>query len=168
MAWKQTRILIAVVIVAGILTLTLAVLAQCSFNPSGSSLSTPSALSPLHSECQQKGAQLLAQAELAGTVMLLPEGVLSLEIIYTPAPSQTVEDAAQLVWTAFDVALALQKLDECVPLTHVAVAILLQGEQVDARLDANVSAADLAAFGAGDLSEDAFIDRVTYTVEPED
>jgi hypothetical protein len=168
MARKQKRILIAVAISPGILILTLAVLAQCSPNPSELPSPTPSVLPPSHRECQQKGAQLLAQTELAGTVTLLPEGVLRLEIPYTLAPNQTVEDAAQLVWTAFDVALALQKQDECVPLIHVAVAILLQGEQVDARIDASVSAADLAAFGAGDLSEEAFIERVTYTIETKD
>lgn len=168
MARKQKRILIAVAIVTGILILTLAVLAQCSPNPSELPSSTPSILPPSHRECQQKGAQLLAQAGLAGTVTLLPEGVLRLEVPHAPAPDQTVEDAAQLVWIAFDVALALQKQDECVPLTHVAVAVLLQGEQVDARIDASVSAADLAAFGAGELSEEVFIERVTYTIETKD
>jgi hypothetical protein len=168
MARKQKRILIAVAIVTGILILTLAVLVQCSPNSSESPSPTPSILLPSHRRCQQKGAQLLAQAGLAGTVTLDPEGVLRLEILHTLTPNQTVEDAAQLVWTAFDAALALQKQDECVPLTHVAVTVSLQGEQVDARIDASVSAADLAAFGAGDLSEEAFIERVTYTIGTRD
>ena len=167
MAQKQKRLLIAVAIFAGGLTLTLTVLAQCAPGPGGLPSPMPSALLPTpNRECQQKGAQLLAQAGLAGTVTLTSGGVLHLEVPCTLAPSQTVEDAAQLVWTAFDVALAMQNQDECVPLTHVAVTILPQGGQADARIDANVSAADLAAFGAGSLSEEAFIDRVTYTVEP--
>jgi hypothetical protein len=169
MAQKQKRLLIAVVIVAGGLTLTLTVLAQCAPDPGGLPSPMPSVLLPTPDrECQQKGAQLLAQAGLAGTVTLASDGVLHLEIPYTLASSQTVEDAAQSVWVAFDVALALQNQDECVSLTHVAVVILLQGGQTDARIDANVSAADLVAFGAGDLSEEAFIDRVTYAIETKD
>lgn len=165
MTWGKKCVSIAVAIVTGILILILALLAQCSPNPNGSPLPTSSVLPTTpYRGCQQKGAQLLAQAGLAGTVTLLPEGVLHLDILHTLAPNQTVEEAAQSVWTAFDVALALQKQDECTFLTHVAVAVLLQDEQIDARIDASVSAADLAAFGAGELSEEAFIERVTYTV----
>ena len=36
------------------------------------------------------------------------------------------------------------------------------------RISASVSAADLAAFSAGELSEDEFIDRVTYAISEND
>jgi len=78
------------------------------------------------------------------------------------APGQTADEAAQLVWTAFDVALALDE-DECDLFTEVEVTILAQGIQTDTHISASVSAADLAALSAGELSENEFIERVTYT-----
>jgi len=127
--------------------------------------------------CQWKATQLLAQAGLGGTVALAPDGPLRFEITYPLAPGQVPEEAAQLVWTAFDVALALDELagsgeqeagskneDTCGSFTQVEVTILAQGIQTDTQISATVSAADLAAFGAGELSEDEFIERVVYTI----
>jgi hypothetical protein len=87
------------------------------------------------------------------------------------------EEAAQLVWTVFDVALALDELagsggqeagskneDTNASFTQVEVTILAQGIQTDTQVSATVSAADLAVFGAGELSEDEFIERVVYTI----
>jgi len=114
--------------------------------------------------CQWQAAQHLAQAGLGGTVTSSPDGVLLFEITHTLAPGQTANDAAQLVWTALDVVLALDRAGECGSFTQVEITILAQGDQVATRVSARVSAADLAAFGAGELSEDEFIERVTYMV----
>ena len=127
--------------------------------------------------CQWRATQLLAQAGLGGTVALIPDGSLCFELTYPLAPGQVPEEAAQLVWTAFDVALALDELagsgeqeagskdeDTNGSFTQVAVTILAQGIQTDTQVSATVSAADLAAFGAGELSEDEFIERVVYAI----
>ncbi len=124
-----------------------------------------------------QATQLLAQAGLGGTVTLPPDGSLCFEIVYPLAPGHAatppvppeaegsdIERAAQSVWTAFDVALALQEQEgECATFTQVQVMILASGIQTDTQISASVSAADLADFSAGELSEDEFIKRVTYT-----
>ena len=122
-------------------------------------LSTP-AQSP-HT-CQWQATQLLARTGIGGTVALTPEGPLRFQLDYPLAPDQTEEDAAQSVWTAFDVALALQKKTECAFFTDVEVTILAHNGRHAAQINANVSAADLAAFGNGELSEEQFLERVTY------
>jgi hypothetical protein len=163
-------------------------------------------------KCQWQATQLLAQAGLGGTVTPVPDGLLHFEISSPIAPLdsdpadrnpadqnlEAVDEAAQAVWTVFDVALALQERmdrnpadenpeDVCPPFTRIQVTILAArpGAQATAdaagplirrdqlipsvmRISASVSAADLAAFGAGELSEDEFIDRVTYTISEND
>jgi len=97
-------------------------------------------------------------------VALTPDGPLRLRITYPLARGQTVDEAAQSVWTAFDVALALQEqAAECAIFTAVEITILVRNGQPDTQIDASVSVEDLVAFHAGELSEDAFIERVTYT-----
>jgi hypothetical protein len=122
--------------------------------------------------------RLLAQAGLGGTVTLTPGGSLRFDIVAPDGIVQTasipenegaVDEAAQSVWTAFDVALALQtRVQEtegaCTAFTEVQVTILVRGEQADTQIRASVSASDLMAYDAGELSEDAFIERVTYDV----
>jgi hypothetical protein len=109
---------------------------------------------------------LLARAGLGGTVTLTPDGPLGFEIPYPLAPGQTADDAAQLVWTAFDVALALQEQEEsCAIFTPVEVTILAYDGQNETQISASVRAADLMAFYAGELSEDQFIERVSYTTD---
>ncbi len=93
---------------------------------------------------------------------LTPGGPLRFEIAYSLAPGQTADEAAQLVWAALDVALALDE-GECGSFTQVEVTILARGVQADTQVNASVSAADLVAFGAGELSEDEFVERVVYT-----
>ena len=168
MTSKQRRIIAALAVANTIVVLTLVVLVT---RPS---VTTPSLSSHSHTPtlprtpalpqetCQWKATQLMAQAGLGGTVALTPGEPLCFEIACTLAPGQTADEAAQLVWTAFDVALALQG-DECDSFTQVEVTILAQGIQTDTHISASVSAADLAAFSAGELSENAFIERVTYT-----
>ena len=178
---SKQRCIVAVLVVANaVVVVALVVLVT---RPSSTHLS-PSPTPPLpHSPtsqqetCQWRATQLLAQAGLGGTVALIPDGLLRFEIIYPLAPGQVPEEAAQLVWTVFDVALALDELagsggqeagskdeDTNGSFTQVEVTILAQGIQTDTQVSATVSAVDLAAFGAGELSEDEFIECVAYTI----
>ena len=128
---------------------------------SRTSNSTPNGpASPTGETCQWQAAQRMAQAGLGGAVASAPDGVLRFEVATALAPGQTADDAAQLIWKAFDAALALG--DEC-PFTQVEVTIHIQDAATT--LHTSVGAADLAAYGAGILSEDELIDRVTYTVD---
>ena len=127
-------------------------------------------------DCQWQAAQLLAQAGLGGTATLTPAGVLGFEIIYPDVTSLTtsgnrssVDKAAQSVWTAFDIALALHNpsgktAGSCGTFSQVDVTILVHTQQAEAELNASVSATDLTGYDGGELSEEAFISRVDYTV----
>ena len=152
-------------------------------------------------KCQWQATQLLAQAGLGGTVTPTSDGLLHFEISSPVEPLdsdpadqnlEAADEAAQAVWTVFDVALTLQERayqnpadenpeDVCPSFTRIQVTILAAqlGTQAaadaadplipsDMRISASVSAADLAAFGAGELSEDEFIDRVTYIISEND
>ena len=110
--------------------------------------------------CQWQAAQQMVQAGLSGSVTLIPGGALHFEIATTLAPGQTPDDAAQLVWIAFDVALALK---EACDFTRVEVTVRIQDSPTT--LHVAVAAADLTAYGTGALTEDEFITRVTYTVD---
>jgi hypothetical protein len=116
--------------------------------------------------CQWKAAQLLTSAGLDGAVVLASGDTLRFEIAHSLAPGQTVDEAAQSIWLAFDVALALVE-EECNFFTQIEVIVLAQGSQTSTRIGARVSTADLVAFSAGELSEDEFIQRVTYQVGDE-
>ncbi len=124
-------------------------------------------LTPLQQTCQWRAVQQLAQAGLGGTVKLTPPHSLRFDITYRLAPGQDAEEAAQAVWTAFDVALALRENQaNCAVFTQIEVTVLAVRTsphlQTDARINARVSTADLAAFSAGELSEDELIHRVAY------
>jgi hypothetical protein len=119
---------------------------------------TPAGLSG--ETCQWQAAQQMAQAGLGGAVTLTSGGALHFELTAAPAPGQSADDVAQLIWRAFDVALALS--NEC-PFTQVEVTIHV--EDAATTLHASVSAAALSAYGAGVLSEDKLIDQVTYTID---
>ena len=49
------------------------------------------------------------------------------------------------------------------PLAQVQVTVLVHSDQINAQINVSVSASDLMAFDAGELSQDTFIERVTYT-----
>lgn len=141
--------------------------------PSSRSVSTPSSSEPVdasslpttssYEACQWKAAQLLTSAGLDGAVVLASGDTLRFDIAHSLAPGQAVDEAAQSIWLAFDVALALVE-EECDPFTQIEVIVLAQGSQTVTRISARVSAADLVAFSAGELNEDEFIQRVTYQV----
>lgn len=135
--------------------------------PGGSPELTDEALTPSvppGGTCQWQAAHLLAQFGLAGTVTLASDGTLRFDIAYPLAPDQPVDEAAQAVWTAFDVALALAE-GECGTFSQVVVAILVRDNQETTRISASVNAVDLIAFGAGELTEDELIHRVTYRID---
>jgi hypothetical protein len=116
-------------------------------------------------ECQQRAVRLLSQGGLGGTATLVSDRTLRLALVYPIPKDQTVEQAAQQVWTAFDIAQALTQ-DQCNDFFHVTVVIQGQGAQSSIQIRANVDAADLEAFYGGELSEGEFIDRVQYEAEP--
>ena len=120
---------------------------------------------PPHQPCQWQATQRLAQAGLAGTVTLIPNGPLRFEIIYPPDPQDSYIEsglAAQSVWTAFDIATGVLsgplQQEECPTFTRVEVTIFVHSTQIHA----SVRTPDLVAFSAGELSEAEFIKRVTY------
>jgi hypothetical protein len=113
--------------------------------------------------CQWKAAHLLARAELDGAVTLAPDGSLRFNVTYSLTPDRAVDEAAQSIWLAFDIALALLE-DGCDLFTQVEVLVLAQGNQTVTHISARVDTVDLVAFDAGELSEDEFIQRVTYQI----
>jgi hypothetical protein len=127
--------------------------------PTGPAPSLPPASSEA---CQWRAAQLLTGVGLDGAVSVSGD-TLRFDIAYPLAPGQTVDEAAQAVWPAFDVALALME-EACGSFSQIEVVVLAQGSQT-VRTSAQVSAEDLVAFAAGEMSEDAFIQRVTYQVD---
>jgi hypothetical protein len=116
--------------------------------------------------CQWRAAQLLAAAGLDGAVVFAAGDTLRFDVAHSLAPGQTADEAAQSIWLAFDIALALMK-EDCDLFTQIEVVVLAQGSQTVTRISARVSAADLVAFNAGELTEDEFIQRVTYQVSDE-
>ncbi len=158
MTSQQKRIITALVVANIVVILALVTLMQLMDH---SATPTPSVPAPWQTGCQWRAIQHLAQAGLGGTVTLASSGALHITLIPPiqegePIP---VDDAAQYVWTAFDVALALQQQPECADFTQVQVII-----QTPARISAIVSSSDLNAYGSGTLSETTFIERVTYQV----
>jgi len=141
----------------------------------------PYTATPGQQACQWRATRLLAQAGLCGTLTLSPDGPLRFEITHRLVRNQTVDQAAQSVWTAFDVALALlDQEDECATFTQIEVIVLVQGSErgqwpesaidtesgADApigQIYASVRTADLVAFNEGRLREDDFVERVIYT-----
>jgi len=160
---KQKRIVATLVIADIAVILMLVVLTT---RPAGDRPSPPppSHTPPFSQQtCEWRATQLLAQAGLGGTVTLTPDGLLRFGITYPLAPHQTADDAAQLVWTAFDIALALREQEEaCAAFSQVEVTVLAHDDQTNTQISASVSTTDLIAFGAGELSEAEFIARVTY------
>ena len=106
----------------------------------------------------------MSQVGLNGTVTLLADGVIRFDLVYPLASGQDVDDVAQSVWLALDVASALVK-ENCGSFTEIEVVILVQGKQPPTRVSAWISLADLLSFDAGELSDDEFIQRVLYRID---
>jgi hypothetical protein len=90
-----------------------------------------------------------------------------LDIVYPIPGDQNAEEAAQQVWTAFDIAQALSQ-DQCDGFSRVTVVIQAHGARSSIQIRAGVEARDLNAFHDGELSESEFIDRVQYEADPAD
>jgi len=177
---RQKRIVAVLAIANIVVMLALRVAQTYHFGSSPAALPKPTpALS--QQTCQWQATQRLAQGGLSGTVALTPQRIgketdnhrraLRFAIMYSLAPGQTVDEAAQSVWTAFDIALALLE-EECAIFSRVEVVIIAHDGMAEAgrleslphtTINASVSTADLVAFNSGTLSEDEFIERVTYT-----
>lgn len=171
----RQKLIVAILAIANVVIIL--ILTTLALRPSGTDTSPlptptigtgaaiPSPMLP-QEDCCWDAAQMLAQAGLGGTAALTPDGSLCFEITHSLPPGETTGEAAQLVWVAFDVALALREQDcefDRVEVTVLAVRLNTHGGQPGARISARVGADDLAAFGAGELREDEFIERVTYT-----
>ena len=161
---RQKRVVAILAITDIVVTLALVVSVT---RTAGIRFSSPLEHSPLtvpEHTCQWQATQLLAYSGLGGTVTLPPDGSLRFEIAYPLSVDQTVDDAAQSVWTVFDIALALQEQDaECATFSRIDITILAHDGPSETQINASASTADLEAFGAGELSEEAFIEHVTYT-----
>jgi hypothetical protein len=189
MTQKQRHTIAALAIANIVIVLALSVLVAPSTGERGYCTPTPGRgnRAPTQQMCQWKATQLLAQAGLGGKLTLAPDGPLEFEIttdmtgrmprmgtsdgepvrsVDEAAPSTIIEgsEAAQSVWTAFDVALALLEQEkECATFGRVEVRILVHGNTTTTQISALVNAADLSSFSTGELSEDEFIKRVEYT-----
>ncbi len=124
----------------------------------------PPALPPT---CRWEAARLLAQAGVGGTTATTG-GMLRFDLAVPLAPrveiTTGVEQAAQTVWTAFDVALALHGREECAAFEGVSVAVaVVDGGRTVGHIAAQVPTAALLAFDRGTLSEEDFIGLVTYS-----
>jgi hypothetical protein len=163
----RQRHIIAILAVADIVVI-LALLVLMSRPPGASSSPSTASHTPTspRQACQWQATQLLARTGLGGTVALTPDGPLRFEIAYPLAPGQTADEVAQSVWTAFDIAMALALQEpegKCAIFTQVEVTILAQDSRADTQISASVSVTDLMDLDAGELSEDQFIERVTYS-----
>jgi hypothetical protein len=177
---RQKRIVTILAMVNGIVILGLvALLLRGSGSASPSPLPAPAAAAPRRTGtspltvpppastaeataralCQWQAAQYLAQAGLGGTVHLAPD-VLRFDLVQAAGETPPLDPSTEAIWTAFDIALSVMG-NGCTMFDHVEVSILTQGDHRSGT-NARVRAADLAAFGTGELSEEAFIQRVTY------
>jgi hypothetical protein len=159
MTSRQKYIVAALAAINGVVILTLVVLVTRTRVVSPPAL-TPSADARHRLACQQEATQLLARAGLGGIVFLASDE-LRFEIVYPLSDGRTMGDAAQQVWKAFDIASSLSE-DRCDLFSQVEVVIRAERGGRETRITAQVSAADLRAFYAGELDEKAFIERVSY------
>jgi len=120
----------------------------------------PARLTPA---CRQRAAQMLANSDLTG-IAVLRDNTLRLDLVYRLSQDRSTEDAAQQVWTAFDTALGLAD-SGCEGFSRMETVVETQGGSERFRIYAATNMTDLRAYQAGELSEQAFIDRVEYRVE---
>ena len=129
--------------------------------------------------CQWQATQLLAQSGLAGAVVWRSSGQLQFNISSPVTPGQEIDEVAQAVWQAFDIALIMEQRCPETPLNEVAVTIsavevpieppagstaedTAQINQVVGVVSAWVEMVDMIAFDSGQLSDDEFLERVIY------
>lgn len=169
---RQKRIIGVLAVANGVIVLTLILFAtRLSGGISSVLLPTPVPTYPSEAlssqECQQRALRMVSQAGLGGTATVIPGESLWLNLVYPMAPGDDLDDAAQQVWTAFDIATALTE-ERCDIVSRVEVQIepRPQGAEGLTRLRASVDVAHLKAFYSGELTENEFIDRVQYEADP--
>jgi hypothetical protein len=160
---RQKRILAILATANFIVILALTVLATQRPGTDTSPPAHSDAATLAQQTCQWQATRLLARAGLGGTVTLAPDGLLRFEITHPLTPDQRADKAAQSVWTAFDIALALQQQEECALFSRIQVTISAHSDQADVQIQASVNAVDLTAYHVGELSQDQFVERVAYT-----
>jgi hypothetical protein len=160
---RQNRIIRALVIANAAVILTLVVfVAHLPPAPPATPLPSPGPSGPLSARaCQWHAVQLLSQASLGGKATLTSDQTLRWDVVYPVLEDQNAEEAAQHVWTVFDIAQTLSQ-DRCDRFYHVAVVIQAQGTQSTIQIRASVDTTDLDAYYNGELSESEFINRVQY------
>jgi hypothetical protein len=118
-------------------------------------------------QCQWKAVHYLAERQLAGTVDFLPDGTLQFVISWPLNSDRTVDDAGQVAWSAFDIALALYEDPDCPSYSQIAIDINAYTQTERTSIVVSVDAVTLSAFKAGDLTEEEFVDLVSYDVRSE-
>lgn len=172
MTLRQKRI-IGVLAITNVIFILSLVLVITPFSGSG-----PSALLPtpvptyrpgsLSSQaCQQRATEMMSRVGLSGAAAVIPGESLQLDLVYQDTAGESLDNAAQQVWKAFDIAIALTE-DRCATISRVEVQIKVRSrsDQELGHIRAAVHVAHLKAFHKGDLSESEFIDQVTYEVIP--
>lgn len=119
---------------------------------------------PATDDCTWFATRILAEHNLAGVVQQPTEDTLRFELQVEPSADQTSETNAQKIWAAFDVALLIEAQDVCPAIDRVEVRILVQDPERPLHIEAHTHMADLVALNSQEITEDEFIDRVTYTV----
>lgn len=164
---KMVVVALAIINVAVVAALVVLITGAAGQTPSPTPYHTAS-ITPLPGflggTCPWEATQQLALAGLAGTATLTDRRALRFDIVHSLAPGQTIEEASQLVWTVLDIASTLEE-GPCGPLAQVEVSILARGSQASTRIYVMTRMTDLLAYSSGALSENEFIDRVTYTTE---
>ena len=168
---RQKRIIGVLAVINGVIILALIVfITRFSGSTSFALLPTPVPTYPSGAlssqECQQRAVQMMSQAGLSGTAAVIPGESLRLNLVYPVIAAESLNDATQQVWTAFDVAIALTE-NRCAIVSRVEVQIAPQSGNVQdpSWIRAAVDVTDLKAFYNGELSEAEFIDQVAYETD---